>query len=49
VWTWQNQTCVACGVGFFKESPGLHDCSACPSFTTSFEGAAEEDSGGHVL
>ena len=40
-WTWHNQTCAACAVGFYKDTAGAHACLACPPFTTSFEGAEE--------
>lgn len=39
--TWHNQTCTPCSAGFFKASPGLHACSACPEHMTSFDGAVD--------
>jgi hypothetical protein len=41
--TWQNSSCEQCEPGYFKEQPGLHECSGCPLLTTSFEGAAQAD------
>ena len=40
---WQGGQCAPCAAGYYKTSPGLHACSACPALTTSFEGATEAD------
>ena len=41
--TWQAAQCVQCAAGYYKQEPGFHVCTACPLYTTSFQGAAEAD------